>query len=355
MEHRELRVLGDWTFPLAALPHVANTWWRPTPRDGGAELEKDEVAELVYVEIFSPTTAGPVAEDLRTVIPVTDGVGRQDYCNLSGRYDALFCPPLVNAWANRIFSFGTPMSNNPLLNTTLKYKTDLTFHSFAGVNITTQYRIRAWGYVYKESELATAFGTMVFPAQIADRARNRALVLNKAPIPVSRATWLTLPGGKDQAPPKINPFIRYAYNRNATAGLQEEYALRYDAQLVTEAEENMYYDFDELDAILVEGLGVRAPVNLAFTYLNIGGNIHPKGRTVAAPGFPTEQFNNPLHFGWMSPFLPVGVATFRTIPRLDKPYLIWNEKGYVAIRDAGAVVGARATVVALTGIRIEIR
>ena len=356
MEHRELRILWDWTIPLATLPHVANTWQRPTPVNGGGELEKDEVAEMVYLEVFPPRTILGVNEALHQIIPIVDGKEYGDYVSISGRYDGLMTPPLNNAWGARIYSFGDPVSNNPLRNTTLKYKTDLSFAFLAGAtNITQQYRLRAWGYIYKEGELARDFGTMAFPVSIRDSARNRVLTINKSPIAVSRSTWLTLPGGKDQGPPKINPFIRFAYNALVTDGIQGEYPLRYNQLQVTLKEEDMYFDFDSMDALLVEGLGVRSPANLAWTYLQISGDVHPKGRTVAQPGFPTQQFNNPLHFGHLFPLFATDFPAFRAIPRLDRPYLIWNERGYVAIRDAGAVVAAGAAMVALSGIRIELR
>ena len=357
MQHRELRVLWDWTIPPANLPQLANTWQRPTARDGGGELEKDEVAEVVRLEVFSPRTGLGVAEDLYQVLPVIDDTEIGDYVSLSGRYDSLMNCPLPNAWQNTIYTFGKPTRNEPLLSTTLKYTTRLTFSFLCGPGgpITQAYRLRAWGYVYKEGELPQAFGLMGFPTQIQDRVRSRVLLLNKSPIPVTKDSWATLPGGKNQAPPKVMPFIRFAYNLLATDGVQGEYALDHREGRVRFAAENMYFEFDELDAVLVEGLGMRAPANLAWTYMNIGGDVHPKGRTVDRPGFQTQQFNNPLHYGHLFPLFDLDFPSFRAVPRLDQPYLVWNEKGYVAIRDAGAVVAAGGAVAALTGIRIEQR
>ncbi|MBA7685487.1 hypothetical protein ES703_93912 [subsurface metagenome] len=173
------------------------------------------------------------------------------------------------------------MSNNPLLSTTLKYNEHITFECLAGnANINENYRIKAWGYVYKETELPTVFGTMIFPAYLTERARGRTLLLSKPPIPVNGTTWKTLPGGKDQSIPKINPFARFAYNLLATDGIQGDYQFRYDTRNVSDSDENLYFDFDSLNALLVESVGIRPDGfagHLAHTGLLIAGDYHPKG------------------------------------------------------------------------------
>ncbi len=345
MEHYELRVLADY---LHTGTQTANTWARPTPREVGGELERDERAEVVFAEIFSPVTGAGVAEALKKIIPVVDGERYGEYVSLSGIRDSVMTPPKGRIWGAKLYSFGTPMSNNPLLSTTLKYSSSITLETLAGgTDITQDYRIRLWGYVYKVDELAKLFGSMQFPAQLFDKARNRTLTLAKEAIPVNGDTWKTLPGGKDQAIPKINPLIRYAYNANATDGKSGDYQFRYETGNVTESDEDMYFDFDAKDALLVEGLGVRAPANLAKTALKIGGDYHPKGL------FPTTQYNNPLHFGWAYPMFPSDIPLYYAIPRLERSLLIWNEIGQVIVQDDGTSIAADAIIAALTGIRIE--
>jgi len=76
---------------------------------------------------------------------------------------------------------------------------------------------------------------------------------------------------------------------------------------------------------------------------------------------PETEGLNPLHFGHAYPFFAANIPLFRTIPKLEKPYLIWNEIGMVVVRDDGTIIPAANTgvepptgiVVALTGIRIE--
>ncbi len=355
MEHHELRVLCDYLHTGA---QALNTWVRPTPLAVLGELETDERAEVVYAEIWSPVTGGGVEEELKKILIVADGEELGSYIALSGIRATVMAPPKGRIWAGRLYSFGTPMSNNPLLSTTIKYKQNVTVSCLVGATtaITADYRVRLWGYVYKTSELPKVFGTMQFPAQLIDRARGRTLTLSKAAIPVTADSWLTLPGGKDQGVPKINPFIRYAYNLVATDGMQGDYQLRFNTGDVAESDENMYWEFDEKDALLVMGLGIKAATNLARTGLRIAGDYHPKGPTTRTSLFPTTVGINELNFGHLAPFAPVAHPYYAAIPLLARPYLIWNEIGLVVIRDDGvAAVAINGAMVALTGIRLEMR
>jgi len=355
-EHYELRCLCDY---IHTGPQALNTWVRPTPLAVQGELESHERGEVVYAEIWSPVTALDADEDLLKVIIVADGEELGPYISLNGIRATVMTPPKGRIWGGKLYSFGTPMSNNPLLSTTLKYKQNITVNCLVGPNvaITQDYRIRLWGYVYKETELPIVFGNMLFPAQLIDRVRGRTLMLTKAAIPVNGETWLTLPGGKDQSIPKINPLIRYAYNVNATDGMQGDYFMRYGTGDVLESDENMYFEFDELDALLVQSLGIKAAANLARTGFRIAGDYHPKGRTSRVAMFATTVGINELNFGHAFPFLPVTQPIYHAIPLLARPYLIWNEIGSVVIRDDGTVggVAAGAACVALTGTRIEMR
>ena len=367
MEHYELRCLADYV----GGPQAINTWARPTPLAVGGELDQNERGEVVFAEIYSPVLGG-ADEELRRVIIVADGQETSKYVSLSGIRTNNMAPPKGRIWSGHLFSFGTPRSNNPLLSTTIKYKQNITVACLAGptVAITQPYRVRLWGYVYKDTELPTVFGTMNFPAYLVESARNRTLAINKAPIPVTVDTWLTLPGGKDQSIPKINPFARYAYNLLATDGMQGDYQFRFNTGAVFDENEDMYFEFDDKDALFIEGLGV-APANellfplglgsLARTGFRIGGDYHPKGPTTRQSLFPTDVNINELNFG----LFPIAIATipfpppldiYLAVPKLNRAYMIWNEIGYVVARDDGtAPVPANTIMAALTGIRIELR
>jgi hypothetical protein len=181
-------------------------------------------------------------------------------------------------------------------------------------------------------------------------------VLEKAPIAVNGDTWLTLPGGKDQAIPKINPLAIFAQNAGATNGLGGDYEMRFDNGQVLTEYENMRWEFDTKDAIVIQGLGIKAGANLGRTGLRIASDYHPKGMTDPLSLIPTSVGINPLNYGFMSPFMPANIPIYVSVPKLDKSYLIWNEIGGVVIRDdTVGVVAANAIRIALTGLRIEMR
>ena len=290
MEHYELRLLADYTHTGV---QAANTWARPSPRTVLGELERNERAEVIFAEVVQSPVDGGAEEPLRKIIPVLDGEKFGSYVSLSGALSSVMAPPKRSIWGGNLYSFGTPMSNNPL-------------------------------------------------------------VLSKAAIPVNGDTWKTLPGGKDQSIPKINPFIRFAYNLLATDGIQGDYQFRYETGNVSDSEENLYFDFNDLNALLVVGLGIRAdaPGHLAKTGLSIAGDYHPKGL------IPTDYADNPLQFGLTYPFifntLPEN-PFFYAIPKLERPYLIWNEIGFVVVRDDGTAVAVNDLIACITGTRIEMK
>jgi|GEM_PF-1025329 len=383
MEHYELRLLADYTQPAPPALQAANTWNRPTPAAVGGELEADERGEVVFAEIQPPVDApGLNDEDLRKVVIVLDGHEVGEYVSLSGIRTTLMAPVKERIWGAKLYSFGSPRSTNAVLNTTLKYKQNVTVACLAGPAVAgitgagQQYRVRLWGYVYKEAELPYAFngGVMEFPPNLLrETARRRTVPISKAPIPINGDTWQTLPGGVNQGIPKINPFARYAYNRVATDGQQGDYQFRLQTGSVIEEQENLYFEFDDKDALLIEGLGVSPSFdtlmppaglfpNLARTGLRIAGDYHPKGPTTRLSMFPTDALMNQLNYGWLPVVLNVaGVIApldiYVAIPKLERPYLIWDEIGYVTIRDNGVAVPAAplGVTVALTGIRIEMR
>ncbi|GAI61827.1 unnamed protein product [marine sediment metagenome] len=89
---------------------------------------------------------------------------------------------------------------------------------------------------------------------------------------------------------------------------------------------------------------------MAKTALKIAGDYHPKGL------IPTTLTNNPLHFGWADPFFPDTIPLYYAIPKLERPYLIWNEIGQVIVQDDSTLaVVANGLAAALTGIRIEMK
>ncbi len=358
--HYELRCVCDYLHTGA---QAVNTPANPTPNQVGGELETDERGEIILAEVFPPVTGAGVEEELRKIVPVLDGENFGKYISLSGIRATNMAPPRerIMGYGGRIYYFGSPGNSNPMENTTLKFKQNVTVQTFCGptIPITQNYRVRLYAVVYREDEIPGVFGTMTFPnALVYERRRNRLITVNKAPIVVNAKTWLTLPGGKDQAIPKINPFVRYAYNLLATNGQQGDYRFSFKDGTVSDEQENLHFEFDDLDALFVEGLGIKADIggHLARTGFRIDGDYHPKGPTQLTHLFPTSPGINPLNFGYLYPNAPIDHPYYIAVPKLPQPYLIWNEIGYPLIRDDGlGVVAANAVIMALTGIRIEMR
>lgn len=350
-EAYELQLLGDFVHTGS---QSAGTVWKPTAQSGDAELDSNEVAEVVLMEIVPPVKADGTAENLENINLVLDEKSYEEYINIPGTDTLLFCPPRTNAVNGVILAFGKPMVNAvkdgaPLYEGICpKYTKSVKVETTAGTGgITADYRIRLWGYRYPTQELARVVGSVGGQLQIRDDRTNRTLSVTKPTIAVSFDNWTQLPGGLDQMMPKINPLIRYARNAKATT-INTPYQLRYDTGDVALREENMYFPYDiENKALVVKGIGVRAPANLESTFLNIDGRDRPKKR------WPTTQFLNPLHFGRAYPMYPADLPLYFTIPKLERPYLIWQDKGYVAVQDNGTSIVAGEIVVALNGLLIE--
>lgn len=347
----ELQVLGDWT-SVGAI--AAGNLFRPTALAGNAELDSSEVAEVQYLEITPPVTGLGVVENLQNVRLILDGK-EHPFININGTDTYLMQPPFTNILKNGITNFGVPLldavrQGNPLLlGTCPKYSKDLRVQAQAGAGgISASFRIRAWGYRYELDQLRGILGDSIGGSlQIADNRNRRTLELFKSPVVPSKDTWTQLPGGLDQAVPKVNHLARYAFNVNATV-VNIPYQFRYDTGDVLIEEENMRFEYDRIsNALLVEGIGTNAPANLLNTFLNIDGEDRPDSR------FPTEQNNNPLHFGRGNPLIPANIPLYYTVRPFDKPYLIWNEIGYLAAVDNGVSIVANNIAVALYGTIIE--
>lgn len=326
------------------------------------ELETDEVAEIEYLEIFSPQIAG-VAEDLKQVIPVLDGIAIEDLISLSGRYDTNMAPPRINQMAGptplmstrNVFKFGEPGVEDPFLNTTLKLKKKINIYTLTGAAAVTQdYRIRAYGYIYKEdSELREVYGDRVYGAEasLIDHSRGVRLGVTKEAVDVDRANWDSFVGGVKQAKPQIMPMIRYAYNAVATTA-NTAYDFDYDSSKVADTWENLFFDYNTSEAVFIKGLGVRCIANLKYMGVKIGDREYPRGGG-DEDLFRVDYNNNPFHFGFGFPIFPNTFPIYLGIPQLPLGYLVHNEKGRVIVYDDGTSIAANDVVVAMQGIKVD--
>src|SRR5690554_1963078 len=104
---RELVLLGDWyhTGTLAA-----NTQWRPSAREGRAELDSGEMAEVLFAEIRAPID--PATGDPEDLLSITFRLDDQDigqYVRLPGRDDWNLFPPRRFVKSSEYVYFGAPI------------------------------------------------------------------------------------------------------------------------------------------------------------------------------------------------------------------------------------------------------
>ncbi|MBA7636794.1 hypothetical protein ES703_44422 [subsurface metagenome] len=349
MKHYEHRVIE---FEHSGA-QAANTPWLPP----AFEIEADEMGEVVFAEVDPPVTGGGLEEPLERWYPVLDGSKYDDYLALNGTWSPLMNPRQLNTLGN-IVAFGTPVSEAvkkaiPMLEARCpKFKSRVSVEAWAGAGgITADYHIRLHLYVYRKEELPAIAAFIPGLASLRDVARGRTIPVGKGSIALTYDKWDGLPGGLDQSPPMINPFIRWATNYVATTP-NSDYSFRVVLGNVDPTKEwqQLYFDYEAGEYVLmINGLGVRADAagHLKDTALLIAGDYHPKGRLF------TELDDNVIHFGHMYPFDDIGSRYFTPVPKFDRPYIIYDEIGEIVIRDDGVAVLAGDVVVALSGVLIE--
>lgn len=371
---RELQLLAEFT---RTTPLNAGVPWEPSPREGGGELDTREMAEVVFFEYDAPHdgTGVPGEQDLLAFYPVLDGDRFPQFMWFPGRYSLNFWPRRQHVHNGEYLTLGDSLvdvlrSPNPDITraTTLKYKRHFSIVALAGAsNVTYPFRIRAWGYRYKEDEFrklvtdpatGTVRDTLDGTITIRDPLRDRTFQINIFPEGGGRRqvtwdTWDTLPGGPKQDKPRVFPFFRYARNAQPTT-VNVRYDFRRDQGFVARDEENLYFNYDlEKTVLFVRGLGVRAHPALKSIWIHVSGDpvteVHPRGAIPATYG------DNPIHFGHASELYPVDYPKWFTIPRFGRGLLIWNEKAWVSILDRGTSIPANGVTVAMNGTIIELR
>lgn len=348
---REMQILGDFLHTGA---QAAGTWWRPTAASGNGELDSHEVAEVITVEIMPPVTAAGVVEDLRWVRLNLDGKLEQ-YNLIPGTDTYLVTPFRTNVRAGQFFTFGKPVWNienglKGLLQATCpKYRKSVTVECYAGGAISANYRVRLWGYRYRAEDLPAVTKELSGADSIFDPTTGRMSdFINRPPIQPSEDTWTQLPGGLDQAVPKIFHFLRMAFNAKATTP-NIPYEFRFDIGNVSSREEDLYFPYDtEKKIAIIKGLGVRAPANLLQTWVDVAGDERPKSRIA------TTEYMNPIHFGRAYPLYPADFPEYFTVPLLDDRIVVSNEKAVVRVVDNGTSIAANQIAVIVNGVLVEL-
>ena len=322
--------------------------WEPPAK----KLETNQCAEITHLVIYSPTSAG-VGLDLLYVFPVIDGAGIEEYVLFPGRYEWNIQPFPRNCIGSPSLplQLGVP-GEKMLLNTTLKAINTIGIRAFAGSSaVTSSFRIQVYGVLYNGDEaLKSVYGERVYgegaSEELYDAARDASLTVTKPEVEVAVDNFDMFVGGIRQQKPIVMPFVRFARNKKATTA---NTLYEFDKTSgETETWENLFFDYDEREALFLRYLGVRTVDHLKYLGVKIGDRVYPK------PDMFRVDTMNIMNFGLAYPFLASDIPLFHPLPRLERGYLIHNIKGRVVVQDDGNSVSANNIVVATAGIHVSL-
>lgn len=332
--------------PIAIFEHTgtqsAGNQWETTKR-----LDRDQCAEIYFMEIFAPVSDGTY-EELERIIPVIDGKTLEDYINIPGKYDKLFTPPYRNT-VNEIFWFGSPGQRDPRTNTTLKATRRVGVRTYAGsTDVTADYKIILWGTMYEEdAALQEVFGEGIYNEDfpVAEDIRDKYFVFSKAFTDVYIDTFDQLVGGIKQDMPRVMPWATFATNAKATTANQlYEFSAAKDN--VANDWENLAFDTEWDTAYIIENTGIIPPDNLLKQGWLIKGDQFPPDLYPADPQINKWPFGLADDYGYST-------ANWFSLPALDYPMIVHDEYGALVVQDNGTSIGSDNIVVAASGWLVE--
>ncbi len=358
---REYQLLGEFKHTGS---QAAGTVWRPTAASGNAELDTNEVAEVLFPEIEPPVSANGTPENLRVNLVLDDKPYYYDL--MEATKPKLVCARRQLMYMRQTRYFGQPVfavrdgAMGMVQAVCPKYRKRVSIEALAGAGgITGDYTVRLYGYRYRSEDLPAVANIPIGGfLNLEDPATGRTAPISKTALVPTYDNWTQLPGGLDQAVPKIFSFTRFAVNaQDTTPNLIYEF--RFETGGVATREEDLYFPYDtEKKVLVIKGLGVRAHANLKNVWVDVGGDERPKNR------WPARADYNPLLFGDASglffSFNPgtsnatASFTTYFTIPALEDRILVYNEKAVVRAVDNGTAVPAGGVTVALDGVIIEL-
>lgn len=345
---RELQVLA--TLNGGAL--AAGNWNRPTAAAVSGELDSGEVAEVVWLEIVPPLTGLGVPEDMLVQLRLDDKV--EEYNYIYGHRDLLSFAPKEFMHNGQLHNFGKPVFSasagfaGVMEATCPKYRKRLSFDVYTAAGVTVGYQVRAWGYRYNADKLGELVAPIGGSGTVYDKATGKvSRPINKPTIVPSYETWTQLPGGLDQAVPKIFHFTRVASNANATTP-NMDYSFRFDTGAVANDREDLQFEYAiENKIAIIKGLGVNptAAATLLDVHVDVAGDLRPKNRWPITFTRNSKLFGNALTY--------LGIPVHNIIPLLDDSILISDENAMIKARDNGAASGANTIRIAVSGIMVE--
>lgn len=370
----ELRLLGRWTRSASQLGAQApQTVWSPPPiltndpQLPQGQILSTEVGAVAYVVIHPPVSSSGQYEDLARVQLVLDGVP-YPWVWYHGRKDLNMAPDPIKVRSGSILLLGDPPYTDqsgpadPLRNTAPKFINSVSINAWAGSSpITDDYTIEVWGWTYDATKLAGLMPT--YGGQnvvVSDILTGKAFTAVLPPVAANgdwRGAWKSLPGGPEQGTGTGTPIyklVRRAKNANATTP-SNMYIPQYENSSQTPAVEfssdNLYFNLNARQALLIEGWGVdgpQAPNSGGSDLLSAWINTPSEGQHQRHPrgGVPADYQLGRTKFG----LVPGEADRYLGVPQLDVPILVTNEIAHLAFIDNGTSIPALNVAMALVGV-----
>jgi len=326
-------------------------------RSGGAGsltdpyvLDSDSILEVCGVQLIGPVTLGGARQKLEHVKLV---ISNDSYPHVV--FNELMAPP-INEFSPNIGPFfengsklcynigkpilagGSPADATPKVGPrkSLGVEVKAPVAADGGVAITEDLTVRVTIAEVKGEETArrildhyeviTAGGGVRQSFELVDLERDLRESYDKE-VEFSVKNWTKLHGGMDANKPRIWPKVSYAQNRLATT-VNAEYGMYDIGNRVSQDFMDMYWNYDETEAMRITHMGVLTHANLE------GVRVYKYGRSTN-PWFDTSAAENELPMG----LLPAaGTLVYQGPKKLMRPRLIWDEKAQVEIIDNGTAV-----------------
>lgn len=340
---------------------AVGTDWEPTP----LTIESDEAIEIYALEIVPPVdvAAGKI-QALKASITVD---GRPiETVNIHG----LMAPAYHHTTISKAVNFGTPLLWRPILKfdptlpnvqallacPKIREGRKVSVRVKALETVTADYAvILKYARVRTDAVLRGVVGMGTLPIRLA-LARLEELrppdVYVKAAVTVSIEEWEKLPGGVDQAAPKVLPWVTYSTNAVATTP-NEWYYLSYPPTATTgvpEIWQELFWDLREKrEAYVLTHIAVWPHDNLRDV------RFYYSGRAVL-PEYPTRPLPHE------NCFIPPQYSDITLNEKLRQPgpfqlptpVLFHGITCGVQIRDIGTSIPAGAIMVGAWGSKLEL-
>ena len=295
----------------------------------------DEGYQVDKVWIYPPFDVGGALENLTVQIAI-DG----ESIDLVHIHSSNYPPYLGNSkWIG--IPLGIHNSNNPIENTCLKGKHKLQVKCIGGQGgITGDYKVKLSGDYFKEDSAVVRLLGSIFnpvPATFFDVQRNKSVAINR-PVGCSIDNLTEMSGGAIKAPkPRILPYVTFAWNAQATTANQE-YNYSLDEQNVGKDWEDMKWDFDRTEALLITHLAANEVANSKELWIEVADLEYTRNH------FDIREFTNELPF-----------SNFDTEqPPRKYNLLLHDEKAILKVKDTGAIVAANTLLVGIWGKKFEL-